>query len=76
MISYGILEENESPWVQDCRWIRDMEVGAGRPATPNPQNRSQLAAPDAIPYSINFGAVTSQTLTHNPFLQAQGRILW
>jgi hypothetical protein len=40
----------------------------------NLQNRSQFAGPDVSPYSTNFGRVTSQTATHNRFLQIQGRI--
>ncbi|MEK7407595.1 MAG: hypothetical protein AAB225_21155, partial [Acidobacteriota bacterium] len=40
----------------------------------NLQNRSQFAGPDTNPYSTNFGRITSQTATHNRFIQIQGRI--
>ncbi len=40
----------------------------------NLQNRSQFAAPATDPLSTNFGKVTSQSSTHNRFLQIQGRI--
>lgn len=42
----------------------------------NLQNRSQFQAPDANPYSTNFGRVVQQTQAVNRFIQIQGRIVW
>jgi len=40
----------------------------------NLQNRSQMAGPNADPFSTNFGRITSQTAATNRWMEAQARI--
>jgi hypothetical protein len=40
----------------------------------NLQNRSQMAGPNADPFSTNFGRIVSQTAATNRWIEVQARL--